>query len=169
MLEVRSPLVNTPPVTVADTRLNELPGFTLTQVAGDEKALKKALGKVPAVVGEAVERDGRTLLRVAPKQLWVLGEAPSSADQLYFTPLSSGRTRLLLEGARARDVLSSLALIDFHVDHFKPGQFVMTGAHHTPVFIHCVGKNAFHIYALRTFALNVWEWIADVMAGLSHD
>ncbi len=37
----------------------------------------------------------------------------------------------------------------------------MTGIHHTPVLIHCTGENSFHIYALRTFALSLWEWLVD--------
>jgi methylglutamate dehydrogenase subunit D len=169
MLDVRSPLVNMSPANAAETRLSEAPGFVLTQVAGDEKILKKTLGKLPAGVGQAVERDGCTLMLIGPKQLWVLGEVPDKVDGLYLTPLSSGRTRLLLEGARARDVLSSLALIDFDSGSFKPGQFVMTGIHHTPALIHCIGENSFHIYALRTFALNVWEWVEDAMHGLRND
>jgi sarcosine oxidase gamma subunit len=36
------------------------------------------------------------------------------------------------------------------------------------VTIHCIGENSFHIYALRTFALNVWEWLCDVAEGLEH-
>jgi methylglutamate dehydrogenase subunit D len=59
-------------------------------------------------------------------------------------------------------------LIDFDAAHFKPGHFVMTGIHHTPVTIHCVSENSFHIYALRTFARNVWEWLCDVAEGLDH-
>jgi methylglutamate dehydrogenase subunit D len=50
--------------------------------------------------------------------------------------------------------------------HFKPGQFVMTGFHHTPVTIHCIGDNSFHIYALRSFALTVWEWLCDAAEGV---
>ena len=147
--------------------LSEAPGFTLTQVAGDDKALKKALGKLPAKVGAVVEHDGRSA--VARRCEAILGSGRSccrQADGIYVTPLSSGRTRILLEGARAREVLAACALIDFDASHFKPGHFVMTGIHHTPVTIHCIGENSFHIYALRTFALNVWEWLCDVAEGL---
>jgi sarcosine oxidase gamma subunit len=36
------------------------------------------------------------------------------------------------------------------------------------VTIHCIADNSFHIYALRTFALNVWEWLCDIAEGLNH-
>lgn len=169
MLSAHSPLVGLVPVTYHATTLSDAAGFTLTQVAGADKALKKALGKLPTRVGVAVESEDQTLFRVGPKQVWVLGAVPDSSAGVYVTPLSSGRTRVLLEGGRARDVLSACALIDFHVTAFKPGQFVMTGIHHTPVVIHCIGAQAFHIYAMRSFALNVWEWLADQMQGLSDD
>jgi methylglutamate dehydrogenase subunit D len=166
MLDVRSPLVDAQRFDRNGVVLSEAAGFVLTQVAGDEKALKKALGKVPTKAGVVVESDDRQLFRIGPKQMWVVGDAPQAADGFYVTPLSSSRCRLLLEGVNARRVLAACALIDFHPDEFKPGKFEMTGIHHTPVTIHCIGENSFHIYALRTFALNVWEWLCDVAEGL---
>jgi methylglutamate dehydrogenase subunit D len=148
--------------------LSEAGGFTLTQIAGDDKVLKKTLGKLPAKVGSIVEHEAHSIFRIGAKQFWVLGEGLSASEGIYVTPLSSGRTRILLEGPRARDVLVACALIDFSAKEFKPGHFVMTGIHHTPVTIHCITENSFHIYALRTFALNVWEWLCDTAEGLNH-
>jgi methylglutamate dehydrogenase subunit D len=169
MLEARSPLASISEVSINGIMLSEVPDFTLTQVAGDDKALKKVLGKLPLTVGTAIDHDGRTMLRTASKQIWVLGEAPQTGLGIYLTPLSSARTRFLLKGHRSREVLSACALIDFHFDQFKTGQFVLTGIHHTRVLIYCLTKDSFHIYVLRTFALNVWEWLADVIEGLAHD
>jgi methylglutamate dehydrogenase subunit D len=168
MLDARSPIGVDISVEREGVVLTGAAGFTLTQVAGEDKVLKKALGKLPAKVGTAVEHDGRTLFRIGAKQIWILGDALTSSEGLYITPLSSGRTRISLEGPRARDVLAACALIDFSSREFKPGHFVMTGIHHTPVTIHCIGENSFHIYALRTFALNVWEWLRDISQGLHH-
>jgi methylglutamate dehydrogenase subunit D len=166
MLDARSPLGFEARFERDGVTLSEAPGFTLTQVAGDDKSLKKVLGKMPAKVGTVVAHEGRSVMRVGAKQYWLLGDTVSESVGVYVTPLSSGRTRILLEGERARDVLAACALIDFDAAHFKPGQFVMTGIHHTPVLIHCIGESSFHIYALRTFALNVWEWLCDVAEGL---
>jgi methylglutamate dehydrogenase subunit D len=169
MLEARSPLTSPETIAKNGITLTEAPDFALTQVAGDDKALKKALGKLPKDVGKALEHEGRMLLRVGPKQIWVLGDAVNAEAGVYVTLLSSGRTRFLLEGPRARDVLSASALIDFQLSQLKPAQFVMTGIHHTPVLIHCVSAESFHIYALRTFAQNVWEWLGDIAEGLRND
>ena len=83
------------------------------------------------------------------------------------TPLSSARCRIKVEGEKARAVLARAAAVDFSAKAFKPGQFVMTGIHHTPVLIHCTTADTFHVYALRTFALGVREWLVDAAEGLS--
>jgi methylglutamate dehydrogenase subunit D len=168
MLDGRSPLGTDAKFERNGVTLTEASGFTLTQVAGEDKVLKKVLGKLPTKVGTILEHEDRSLLRIGAKQFWILGDAPSASDGIYITPLSSGRTRILLEGTNARDILAASALIDFNPREFKPGHFVMTGIHHTPVTIHCIGENSFHIYALRTFALNVWEWLCDIAEGLDH-
>lgn len=166
MLEARSALGRDIRIERTGLVLEEAAGFTLTQLAGSTAALKKALGKVPGKVGTAQDHDGAIVFRTGTKQVWVLGEAPQAAEGLFVTPLSSSRTRIALSGARARDVLAASAAIDFHETQFKPGHFVMTGIHHTPVLIHCIGADAFHIYAMRTFALAVWEWLNDAAEGL---
>jgi sarcosine oxidase subunit gamma len=82
-------------------------------------------------------------------------------DLAILTPLSHSRTRIFIEGVAARDVLSKGIPLDFHTSVFKPGMFAMTGIHHTPVLLHCTSENRFEIYALRTFALSVYEWLTD--------
>ncbi len=168
MLEVHSPLGPLAHFECDGIMLTEDAGFTLTQVAGDEKITRKHLGKLPATVGKVLEVSETTILRVAEKQFWVLGKEPAAAAGIYLTPLSSGRTRIVLQRQKARQVLAASALIDFDSTAFKPGQFVLTGIHHTPVTIHCIAEDVFHIYALRTFAVNVWEWLCDVAKGLDH-
>lgn len=166
MLEARSPLGVAMRFERLGVVLEEAADFTLTQVAGEVSALKKLFGKIPSRVGVAQEHDGAVFFKTGPKQLWLVGEMPAAAEGVYMTSLSSSRTRIALSGERARDVLAASAAIDFHEKHFKPGHFVMTGIHHTPVLIHCVGEDAFHIYAMRTFAQAVWEWLCDSAEGL---
>lgn len=166
MLEGRSPLGTAARFERPGLVLEEAAGFTLTQVAGETAALKKRFGKIPSRIGVAQEHDGAVFFKTGPKQLWLVGESPTATEGIHVTALSSSRTRILLSGARARDVLAATAAIDFHEKHFKPGHFVMTGIHHTPVLIHCVGEKSFHIYAMRTFALAAWEWFSDAAEGL---
>lgn len=160
MLKRNSALASAVSFTGKGLNISESPDFTLTQYAGAEKELKKALGKIPARVGVVLEHEERIQLRISPAQIWLIGE-PVKADACISTSLSSSRTRIALEGECARAVLAKLAAIDFHPKQFKAGMFVQTGIHHTPVLIHCWWGNAFYIYVMRTFGLSVWDTITD--------
>jgi methylglutamate dehydrogenase subunit D len=166
MLERRSALASAKPYTSASLQIAEARGFSLLQAAGNPKSISPVTGKLPGKVGIALASDGRTLMRTGPNQFWIIGpENDDIASKLQnaaiVTPLSHSRTRIVVEGGPARDVLAKCAPLDFHSSAFKPGSFAMTGIHHTPVLIHCAGENRFEIYALRTFALSVHEWLAD--------
>ncbi len=173
MLKVVSPLATVSAFAAPGIAIAEDGGFVLTQVAGFGKAFEKDLtavaGKLPAKVGVAQSNGAFTVLRISPQQFWCIGEAalPALPSSCLVTPLSSGRCRITLQGAKARTVLSRAAPIDFGIKAFKSGHFAMTGIHHTPVLIHCTGPDTFHVYALRTFALGVWEWLVDAAEGLS--
>ena len=170
MLERRSALAIATPYRSSLLQLGEARGFSLIQVAGFGKAFEKtitpALGKLPAKVGIAIEHDGRALMRISPDQFWIIGRekddiALELGPQVAITPLSHSRTRIFLEGEPARDVLAKGIPLDFHRSAFKPGMFAMTGLHHTPVLVHCISENRFELYAMRTFALTIWEWLTD--------
>jgi sarcosine oxidase subunit gamma len=170
MLERRSALASVAPYRSDVLQMGEARGFSLVQAAIFTKAAEKEIanitGKLPARVGIAVEGNGRTLMRVGPKQFWFMGPADDDlAAQLNghcaVTPLSHSRTRTFLDGAPARAVLAKGIPLDFHKVAFKPGQFAMTGLHHTPVLVHCVSRNRFELYALRTFAVSIWDWLTD--------
>lgn len=166
MLERTSALAGTPPVELPDLRLDEAKGFHLLQVARPSKSAVSIIGKFPEQVGRASVHQSRTLMRIGPSRYWVIEEkttglASELQGQAIMTPLSHSRTRILLEGPRARAVLARSAPLDFHPGSFAPQDFALTGIHHMPVLIHCIGVHAFHIYALRTFALSVWEWLED--------
>jgi methylglutamate dehydrogenase subunit D len=157
MLERVSVLAEKLPFETEGLRATLVPDFELTQWAGDVKAL----GRIPDRVGIAIETKGVTLLRVASHQFWVIGKSPEAPDGVFVTPLSSSRCCVLLEGHRVRDVLAKCAAIDFHPTEFRPGMFVMTGIHHMPVMIRCVGDSAFRLYAMRTFARALWDVVRD--------
>jgi heterotetrameric sarcosine oxidase gamma subunit len=164
MLKASSALASAKPYVSSQLRIVEAPDFTLTQFAGSEKDLKKALGKLPAF-GKV--QDG--LLRISSIQFLAVQSINSHSREggndgfggVSITVLSSSRTRIEISGAPARDVLAKCAAIDFHKSEFKLGTFVMTGIHHVPVLIHCVDADIFHIYVTRTFALSIWDHITD--------
>lgn len=170
MLDRVSALAPATPYRSNVLRIEESPGFSLLQVAGldagFEARLAAVAGEIPAKIGVVSERDGRTLMRIGPAQVWIIApEADDLAGKLSgtcaVTPLSNSRVRIRLDGAPARDVLSKLMPLDFHPAVFTPGSFAMSGVHHTPVTVHCTSENVFDLYVLRTFALNIWEVITD--------
>jgi methylglutamate dehydrogenase subunit D len=167
MLKSRSALEGIAKFETVGLALCEAADFQLTQYAGEEKFLKKALGKLPAVFGLAQDN----LLRISPTQIWeILPPARHSREGgnlvgVYVTLLSSSRARILIEGEKSTDLLKACAAVDFA--NLDSGEFVMTGIHHVPVLVHCIGNNKFHLYVMRTFALSIWEWLVDAAPGLN--
>jgi sarcosine oxidase subunit gamma len=186
MLERRSALASLlgrhPPSTaggVVGVRLGEVRGFSLTQVAAFPAAMSVVEAKVAAVVGmpapasAAMPAHGGswTVFRTGPGQFWLIGPdvsdvavrlaAEIAPAEGAVTSLSHSRTRIFAEGARAADVLRKGVPLDFALSAFPVGGAAMTGLHHTPILIHRVGEARFEIYAMRTFALTVFEWLAD--------
>ena len=173
MLDRRSALASAKPYTSSVLQIGEARGFSLLQVAGPAKAISAITGKLPTKVGAALQADGRTLMRTGENQFWIIGPeiddiAAKLHDVAILTQLSHSRTRIFIEGAPTRDVLSKGIPLDFHHSAFKSGTFAMTGLHHTPVLVHCVGENRFVIYALRTFAVCVYEWLTDAALEFSQ-
>lgn len=169
MLDRRSALAGARPYASKVLQIGEARGFSLLQVAGPSKVINPITGKLPSKVGVATQSEGRILMCTGENQFWLIGpENDDIATKLngiaILTPLSHSRTRIFVEGAPAREVLSKGIPLDFHPTVFKPGMFAMTGLHHTPVLVHCVSENRFDIYALRSFALSVYDWLTD--AGL---
>jgi methylglutamate dehydrogenase subunit D len=166
MLERRSALATALAYRSDVLSIAESSSFSLVQAAGDESAIAAIAGPLPSVVGRAVAHEGRELLRIGPRQFWIVGTAGDDiAARLEgacaVVPLSASRTRIVIEGAPARDVLMKGIAIDFHPQVFVPGSFALTGVHHMPLMVHCTGENRFALYAMRSFAMSVWDWLTD--------
>ncbi len=170
MLERRSALAEAKPYRSAALKIEEKRGFSLTQVAGARRRVRGETVRhrwKPTGEGRRRRRAmARTLMRTGPVQFWIIGpETDDFASRVQnscaVTPLSHSRVRIGIEGVPARDVLAKLMPLDFHSAVFTPGRFAMTGLHHTPVTVHCVGADSFDLYVMRTFALNIWEVITD--------
>lgn len=166
MLERRSPLANAHRYESRVLKIEEAPGFTLLQFAGQEAAIAKVTGALPQRVGVATIHKATSFFRIGPNQFWAVGpEGDGLASKLEskcaVTPLSSSRCRILLEGDPARHVLAKGIAIDWHESAFEPGQFALTGLHHMPLMVHCIAPHGFHLYAMRTFAMSVYQWLTD--------
>lgn len=178
MLDRRSALASAAPYRSPVLELFETPQFSLNQIAGMspdfEERLARVLGVLPHDPARAVQSNGRAIMRTGPAQFWIVGPDNDDVAGLIvglgaLTPLSHSRTRITLGGAPARDVLARGIPLDFHASAFVPGMIAQTGLHHTPVLIHCVAEHRFELYALRTFALSIWEWLTDAALEFAVD
>jgi len=163
MLEIKTPL-NSASFASDGIALREAPDFTLTLYAGSANNLRRETGYLPEI-GLAEKQRKNTFFRLGPEQLLVIG--PEFETRLCAaTPLSSGRIRIEIAGPKARALLSACAAIDFSAEAFGQNAYVQTGIHHTPVLIHALADDTFHIYGLRTFAQTLWDWLVDAAVGL---
>lgn len=167
-------------------RIGETRGWALVQVAAFtatsaqcERAIRSVVNcDLPTRVGDVVNVGDRRLMKTGPEQFWIItrdddGILPSLQSAVTpqigaVTSLSHSRTCLFIEGAAAREVLAKGVPIDFHPDVFRVDQFVLTGLDHTPVLIQRRGEHLYELYALRTFALSVWEWLMDAAEPNVH-
>jgi sarcosine oxidase subunit gamma len=161
-------------------KLGEARGWSLVQVAGFpstmsevERLLRPILVAIPPhQIGTAVTADDRLLMRTGPEQLWIIGPDGDDAGERAYgaiaaelgavTPLSHSRTRIVIEGERARAVLAKSVPVDVDPEGFAVGRFALTGIHHTPVLLHRMARERYDIWAMRSFALTVWQWLTDV-------
>jgi methylglutamate dehydrogenase subunit D len=128
-------------------------------------------GDLPATIGEVFHVNGRQLLKTGAEQYWILSRESDdlvpalqqaiAAQMGAITSLSHSRTCIFIEGAHAAAVLAKGVPLDLHPDVFRVDHFALTGIHHTPVLIHRTAEDRYDIYALRTYATTVWEWLAD--------
>jgi len=178
MLDRRSALANAKPYASPKLAIAERPGFTLCQVAGltpdFEQKLSELAGALPEHVSRAQANGDHTIFRLGPAQFWIVGpgtgDLPAKLQGLCaVTPLSHSRVRIALSGAPARAVLAKLIPVDLHEAVFTPGSVALTGIHHTPATVHCTGEASFDVYAMRTFALNLWEVITDAAREFSSN
>ena len=168
-------------------RLGEVKGWSLAQVAGYPSTMTQVRARLipivdselPNKIGAAVSAGARRLMRTGPEQIWVIGPMNDDAGPRAYeaipsdlgavTPLSHSRTRIAIEGECARDVLMKGVPIDVHPDMFGVGRFALTGLHHTPVLLHRAAPDRYEFYVMRTFALTLWEWLADAAWEFGYD
>jgi sarcosine oxidase subunit gamma len=136
-------------------------------------------GIVPGQVGEASVAGDVTSMRIAPEQLWIVGREGDGLEGRVraavgpalgaVTSLSHSRARLVIEGECAREVLAKGVGLDLHPDVFGVHRFAMTGIHHTPALVYRGGVDRYDLYAMRTFARSVWEWLTDSALEYGYD
>lgn len=146
-------------------------GLYPSKRAEGERAIASWLGALPETIAMPTQTAKGLLIRTGPLSFWLAGAA--GADNANSAragipeviasviDLSSSRTRLTIAGASAADVLLKGLPIDLAPESFTVGQIALTGVHHTPILLHRTAIDRFEIYAMRSFALTVLEWLTD--------
>lgn len=172
----------------AGVRLGEVRGWGMLQVAGFrggmapvEQALEAASGMAASIyIGEARQSGSITVLRTGPEQIWVVyaGYQPALEGAIrarvgaaagLVLSLSHSRTRMFIEGPKARDVLAKEIALDLDPSAFAIDRFALTGFDDTPVLLHRIAVDRYEFYAMRTFALTVWERLADAALEFGYE
>jgi heterotetrameric sarcosine oxidase gamma subunit len=165
-------------------RIGEVRGWSLIQAAAFAATVQEAEERLESIIGElplgghSVVPGERTIFRTGPEQFWIVGPEDGLFERLSqavvpeigaVTDMSRSRTRIFIEGACAADILKKGVPIDFHPKDFKPGQAALSGLHHTPVLIHRLREDRLEIYAMRTFALSLWDWLTDAALEFGYE
>jgi methylglutamate dehydrogenase subunit D len=151
------------------------PGAGAPFAAGASAVLDAAL---PDSAVRSATVGNHLIFRIAPDQYWVLGGEPSlearlrtsiPADAGCVTSLDGARTRLFVEGPRARDLLGRLVPIDLHPAVFPVSGFAQTGIHHVAGLLLRADEDRYEFFAPRTFAAFTWEVLIDTARPLGYE
>ena len=109
---------------------------------------------------------GRYVIALYDAEIVASWRTAFSTQDAAIVDLSHGRTILSLEGEAAAELLSRCAPIDLRANAFPPGRIAQTAIHHVDVLIHRRNEAHFDIWALRSFAESLVEWLIDAGAEL---
>jgi len=159
--------------------LTQIAGFAGTLAELEHRVRPVLEAGLPAGIGLALEAAGRRILKTGPEQFWIFAaEAEDLAGRLQpvippdigaVTPLSHSRTCIGIEGEATRELLAKVIPLDFHPASFGVGRFALTGLHHTPVLVLRAGEDRYEIFAMRSFARSVWDFLADAALPLGYE
>ena len=162
---------------VALTLVHPCEVVTVIAAKGTVRALTAAAKKdfgldLPGMGGSASGR-GVSLHGTAPEQ-W-LAVAPGAAagslaarldkklgDMAMVSDQSHGRTVMMMQGARARDVLAKGTALDLRPTSFRPGMCAATQIGHVGVLIACTGEDSFELSVFRSFAEGFWLGVCEL-------
>ena len=77
------------------------------------------------------------------------------------TNLSHARCRIHLEGPKCVDTLSKLFPIDLRDPAFPQQEIRLSGHHHVPSLLHCLGAQSFNVYVFSTYAFDQLATVLD--------
>ncbi len=109
---------------------------------------------------------GRYVIALYDAEIVASWRTAFSTQDAAIVDISHGRTIFSLEGEATAELLSRCAPIDLRAETFPPGCIAQTAIHHIDVLIHRCDESHFDIWALRSFAESLVEWLIDAGAEL---
>jgi sarcosine oxidase subunit gamma len=104
---------------------------------------------------------GRYLLSTTADDIAASFRTAFSSKDATVTDVTHGRTILRLEGEAAAELLSRCVALDFDASVFPADSVAQTEIHHIDVLIHRLTPASFEIWAPRSFAESLAEWLLD--------
>jgi len=147
------------PVEVGGLRLTQAPLTPIWSIApyrgrvgAVSEALQAAHGLPFPTPGALQEKDGARIAWSGLDQAFLIGAIPgtSLATHAAVTDQSDAWTRLILDGAAARDVLARLVPVDLSPAACPPGSARRTLLGHMPVLILHLGGDLFELLVFRS-------------------
>jgi sarcosine oxidase subunit gamma len=141
-------------------------------------ACESALGlRPPTAPNTVAAAGGRSILWLGPDE-WLLIDAKTGTDHVFadvrkalasihsaVVDVTSSRKALVVSGARAEEILSKAATLDFSVQAFPVGSCAQTNIARTQGIIHRRGAQEFTIYVRSSFAPYLRAWLDDAALG----
>ena len=151
---------------VEDCSILQADGWRGTIADFDASLSRQLGGALPAAVGEWIDIGGCSVIRIAPRRFWLVGEPQTglSIDPELgcLVPLRDGRVCLRMGGSRLFEVLNACAAIDWLSPDAAPGRAVQTGFHRVPVLLLRQDEQECDLIAPRSFAKSLSDWLVDV-------
>ncbi|GHC48228.1 sarcosine oxidase subunit gamma [Neogemmobacter tilapiae] len=166
-LIAKSALFGQAPLTLGGVTLAEAPLGEMFSVAGQGKALDKALGKLGLVMpapNSCAVGTGGVIVWTGRDQAFLLGDGSTLAEVAAVTDQSDGWAHLTLEG----DFVAVLArLVPVDLRGFGVGQALRVGLGHMQAVIFCTAAARADLLVFRSMARTAWDEIAHAMQHLA--
>jgi len=119
----------------------------------------------------ALQKEGTAAICIGPhrwlvveqerRDLYDLIRAATDTRQAAVIDQSHGRIGLRLSGPNVRDLLSKGTSIDLRPARFPAGCGTATRLERFTVVLHCIETECFDLFALRSYAVSLYEWLLD--------
>lgn len=173
-LIAKSPLDGTPPLSLGDATLSEVPPGRITSVAplkGGEKALRTALKAMglgfPAPNRFLAKGDARIVWTGRDQAFLIGGDPAGLGVHAALTDQSDGWATLRIEGEAAADVLARLLPIDLRPAAFPAGHAARTPLNHMASVVMRTAPRGFEIMMFRSMAHSAWHELHEAMKSVS--